>query len=130
MWVVLLLLAVACELAAAPQVPTRFVTGSWGGDGISFRANAQGAQIHYDCNNARIATPIALDSTDHFDFTGAFTRIGGAQPVESSGEPSARFTGEVQGGTMHLKIMFMDSGETLGPFTLRQGLQVHLPRCS
>jgi hypothetical protein len=126
-----LLLLVAVYGGSADQAPSspRLVIGAWGGQHIALRAGPQGAQIDFDCARATVSKAIVLDSKDHFDVTGSFGHRGGAQTEGDSEPTSARFSGYVRDGTMHLAITSAQSSEVLGNFTLQQGARSHIARC-
>lgn len=104
--------------------------GLWGGEHISLKVSAKGAQVEYDCAHASIDRAIVLDQNGHFNVSGRqFQERGG--PVRR-GAPSSYpviFSGEVKDQTMTLTVKNSSTNEEIGTFTLVHGAQPRLFKC-
>ena len=111
----------------APSV----ATGTWGGDHLSLEVMDRGAQADFDCAHGSIDEPVTLDSDGRFDAKGSYAPEGpGPQREDQSGQGRpARYAGRVQGSTMTITISLIESGETVGPFTLTRGKTPKLTKC-
>jgi hypothetical protein len=105
--------------------------GSWGGDHIRLTVTVSGAALEFDCAHASITEPTVLDGTGAFDLPGLYTAEHGGPIHEGDVLPSkpVRYTGNVTGGTMELRITFAAGGATQGSYTLTRGEAAHLLKC-
>ena len=111
--------------------PTAVAAGPWGGDHIALEVTAKGAQVDFDCAHGSIDEPLTLDGDGRFDAKGLYVAEGpGPQREDQNrqGRP-ARYTGRVQSSTMTVTISLIESGETVGPFTLTRGRTPKITKC-
>lgn len=109
---------------------TRLRTGSWGGQHISLEVTARQTTIEYDCARATIDQAIVLDRHGRFSVSGRqFPEHGGPVRQEDEEGYPARFSGEVKGNSMTLKIENSATRELIGNFTVVYGAQPRLFKC-
>ena len=108
----------------------RLPTGTWGGQHISMEVTARQTSIEYDCAHATIDLPITLDRHGRFNVRGRqFPEHGGPVREESNNGYPARFSGEVKGNSMALKVENSATRELIGNFTVVYGAQPRLFKC-
>ena len=118
--------------AAVSEKPRtrRLPTGTWGGQHISIEVTARTVSIEYDCAHATIDKSIILDRQGRFNVSGRqFHEHGGPVREESSDGYPARFSGEVKGNVMALKVENSATKELIGNFTVVYGAQPRLFKC-
>jgi hypothetical protein len=104
--------------------------GTWGGQGIAMEVVKTGATIQFDCGDAEITGPIRTNKRGSFDSQGTFTKSGpGPTRIGQSRSIPARFQGKVASKSMTLTVTDAKSGDSLGTYTLKQGVAVRLHRC-
>lgn len=107
-------------------------TGVWGGEHIRLQVTDNGASLEYDCAHGTIDQPLKLDAEGRFEVKGTHTRERGG-PVRRDERPDnqpARYTGRVEGQTMTLKVLLIDSpSATAETYTLTQGAAGRLMKC-
>lgn len=106
-------------------------TGTWGGEHISLEIDAQGGRLEYDCAHGTIDEKIVTDREGRFDLRGTHVREHGG-PVrrdETVDSHPSRFTGQIKGDTMTLKVTESDTKEVVGTFTLVHGQKPALMKC-
>lgn len=104
--------------------------GTWGGQHISIEVAARRTTIEYDCAHATIDQPIVLDRRGRFNVTGRqFPEHGGPVRQEDEDGHPARFSGQVKGNTLTLKVENIASKELIGSFTVLYGAQARLFKC-
>jgi len=113
--------------AAGGTVPA----GVWGGRGIRLVVTASGGSVEYDCAAGVITTPLTLGAGGTFEASGSHAALSGGpatpgQPVPRS--LAARYSGTVNGSQMRLTVS-LETGATLGPYTLGLGEAPLLDRC-
>jgi hypothetical protein len=109
----------------------RVRAGTWGGTGAALKVTDAGAKIESDCANGQIPGPLALDADGRFAAEGTWTAEH-AGPVRIDEEPVAarvRYAGRVSGSTMTLDVSLIESGQSLGSFTLKFGSDGQLRKC-
>jgi hypothetical protein len=105
-------------------------TGTWGGQHISMEVTARGVSIEYDCAHATIDQPITLDRNGRFDVSGKqFPEHGGPVRQEDEEGHPARFSGQVKGNSMALKVENSTTKELIGNFAVVYGAQPRLFKC-
>ena len=127
---------------AAVKKMNRLQTGLWGGQHVRLDVTARGARVEFDCAHGTLEGPVALDREQRFDVRGTFTRerggptlvppdvADGQLPPDAGAETiAARYTGRVRGKSMTLAVVALDSGETLGTFSLGHGEPPVLIKC-
>ena len=129
-------LVVALVAVTALRSPTyegasSVATGTWGGTDIRLEVTDRGAQADFGCAHGSIDEPMTLDSDGRFDAKGTYAPEGhGPQREDQSGQGRpARYAGRVQGSTMTVTISLIESGETVGPFTLTHGKTPKITKC-
>ena len=105
--------------------------GIWGGQHMRLEVSRNGASIEYDCAHGTIDQPMTLDSRGYFDVRGTHVteRGGPVREGERSDALAARYTGRIQGETMTITIVLIDSKEIAGTFTLGYGKTPRLRKC-
>ena len=99
------------------ETPASLV-GTWGGSGINMTIGSEHTAIAYACGDGAIDKPIIPDGAGHFDVDGTFT--GSAGPTVLPPRP-ARHSGSVVGTTMSLTVVLLDTGQSIGTFSLELG---------
>ena len=108
----------------------RLPTGTWGGQHISMKVTARTVSIEYDCAHATIDQPITLDRYGRFSVSGRqFPEHGGPVREEDEAGHPARFSGQVKGNSMTLKVENSATRELIGNFTAVYGAQPKLFKC-
>ena len=91
---------------------------------------ARQTSIEYDCAHATIDLPITLDRYGRFSVSGKqFSEHGGPVRREDEEGHPARFSGEVKGNSMALKVENSATRELIGNFTVVYGAQPRLFKC-
>jgi hypothetical protein len=91
---------------------------------------ARQATIEYDCAHATIDQPIVLDRHGRFSVSGRqFPEHGGPVRQEDEEGHPARFSGEVKGNSMTLKVEIIATRELIGNFTVVYGVEPRLFKC-
>lgn len=124
-----MLTALACSNPIGPG--DRVAAGRWGGEHVALDVTADGGRLEYDCAHGDIGEALALDGNGQFDVTGTHTPEHGG-PIREDEKlisRAARYAGRVDGGRMTLTVRLVDTGETLGTFTLTQGTAGRLTKC-
>ena len=104
--------------------------GLWGGPHIAITVTSAAAHIEFDCASGDIPAAIAVDIHGGFTVDGVFVREhpGPIRPGEADPRP-ARYSGHVDGTTMTINALLLDSNDTLGPFTLALGADPRVVKC-
>ena len=107
------------------------LTGMWGGQHVRLEVSSSGANIEYDCAHGTIDQRMTLDSGGYFDVRGTHVteRGGPVREGERLDALAARYTGRIQGETMTITVMLIDSKESAGTFTLGYGKTPRLRKC-
>ncbi len=105
--------------------------GMWGGAHVALSVGEDGARIEYDCANGTIEQPIHLDRHGRFDVRGTHERqAGGPVRIDAPTQSQpARYVGRIVGTRMTLNVTLVKSGESVGTFTLKHGVEPRLFRC-
>jgi methyl coenzyme M reductase subunit D len=104
--------------------------GTWGGQHISIEVTAQKTTIEYDCAHATIDQSITLDRYGRFNVSGRqFPEHGGPVREEDEAGHPARFSGQVKGNSMTLKVENSATRELIGNFTVVHGAEPRLFKC-
>ncbi len=124
-----LALSAACALSTVPS-PAELL-GTWGGTHIALDVAPNETAVELDCAHGTVQAPFTLDPDGRFDLPGEFVREHGG-PIRE-GEVlvkyPARYRGTVTGNRMELRIERVDSAQTLGSYSLRQGDQGMVFKC-
>jgi hypothetical protein len=123
---------VSGSAASAPQRVKRntIAAGVWGGQHVRMDVNETGATFEFDCANATVAEPIAIDQHGQFRAKGVFhaESPGPSRESDPTENANATFTGSVEGDTLHLIISITDENESRS-FTLVKGRKARLMKC-
>jgi hypothetical protein len=112
-----------------PTQSTEAILGVWGAEHIRMTIGREGAVIQYDCGEGSIDTAIVPDAEGRFQAEGTFTSGGGPDPVAGRPQQAAIYTGTILGSSMELSGTVIDTGQSLGSFTLRFSDDGLLVRC-
>jgi hypothetical protein len=94
------------------------------------KVTARTVSIEYDCAHATIDQPITLDRYGRFSVSGRqFPEHGGPVREEDEAGHPARFSGQVKGNSMTLKVENSATRELIGNFTAVYGAQPKLFKC-
>jgi len=122
---------VSVFVSEAAAKTRKIQAGSWGGDQIKVKVEANNASIEYSCAHGTISGPLVVDSKGRFKLTGTHTaEMGG--PTRSDAASRSRpavYTGTVNGKKMTLTVTLTDSNEVAGTFTVVLGEESRLFRC-
>jgi hypothetical protein len=120
-------LVAACgrDLAAPDLV------GEWGGEHILLTLVDSGASLEYDCARGTMVWPVDPDADGGFETTGIHVLEHGGPVIESEepDEHPASYLGWTDGSNMTLHIRLLDSGDSVGTFSLIRGRQAQLFKC-
>jgi len=123
-----LLGSVAC---LDPEVPA-LVVGEWGGEHLGLVADADGAELEFDCATGEITEAIVPDAAGEFEVAG-FHIPGHGGPIRDDETPvklPARFFGTIRGDKMTLDITVGAGFDfSLGPFILLRGASPRVFKC-
>jgi len=96
---------VAAHANPKPDKPKSVAQGTWGGEHVEMTVDANGAAFEFDCANASVTEPLALDKNGRFAAKGAYRRESGAARADGGGAATpADFTGTVDGKKMKLQM--------------------------
>nr|WP_310522776.1 hypothetical protein [Polymorphobacter sp.] len=129
----LILLAGAMLMTtAANNIPhPSALTGDWGGRQIRLSLTDAGGTIEFGCASASIDAPVHPDTNGKFTAAGRHEAFA-AGPTHSADAPPAttavRYTGHVQGDTLHLSV-HQHGQKTTEDYTLERGHRVKIIRC-
>ncbi|HEX8355460.1 MAG TPA: hypothetical protein VF611_21310, partial [Pyrinomonadaceae bacterium] len=116
----------------------------WGGTGVELSMTADGASVEYDCAHGVIKGKITPDVNGRFEATGTYESEAGGhanatlpsdgrgagRTVEATGQQRAvKYSGEVRGDRMTLRVTAADSNSVLGEFSLVRGAAGRLRKC-
>jgi len=91
---------------------------------------ARKTTIEYDCAHATIDQLITLDRYGRFSVAGRqFPEHGGPVREEDEAGHPARFSGQVKGNSMTLKVENTATRELIGNFTVVLGAEPRLFKC-
>lgn len=113
--------------AALPSKPV-FLTGQWGGPGISLLIEGGIAQVQFDCAAGTIDSNLSAGGA--FSAPGTY-RAGQAGPIRVGqifSSQRATYSGSVADNSMTLSVRLED-GSSVGPFTLIRGDAGQIRRC-
>ncbi|MBV9242730.1 MAG: hypothetical protein JO314_12050 [Acidobacteria bacterium] len=119
------------SLVGYGQRTTPVKTGQWGTTGLNIAVAGTGATLEFDCATGEITSRLRAKRNGSFEAVGTFTRSGPG-PVRMDQESQAtqvRYKGKVSGKKMTLTITRVDTGESLGSYTLTLGQTGRIRRC-
>lgn len=117
-------LGAGCDAGTGPPSP---IAGTWGGVDAGLVAAESGAHVHIGCTLGDVRGAINLDAQGRFSVEGTYNVD--AYPVDRGIVHPARFSGRVVGRVMTLSVTLADTARTLGPVTLRYGVQPQMAVC-
>lgn len=129
--VTLVLMMGVMSIGISQPQERRMAEGSWGGDQVNIKVEANTATIEYSCAHGTISGPLVLDANGSFKLDGTHTRERGG-PTRSDENANAKpaiYTGTINGKTMTLTVKLKDTDETIGTFKVVLGEEARLFRC-
>jgi hypothetical protein len=99
----------------------------WGSNGIELDVRGIFSSIDFDCAHGTITDRFVVDRQGRFDLSGTYV-LDGPGPINHPPQP-AHYVGDVQGDTMRLTVILVDTGEMIGPFLLMRGNQGLVVKC-
>ena len=126
--------AAAAALAACstlPRPPAGIpLTGEWGGTHVGLKLGETSGGLDYDCAAGTIDEPLVPRRDGGFEAQGLHMPGTGGPDREGEVRPSyrTRYWGTVRGNRMTLQAR-VETGVTLGPFTLVRGAEPVIFRC-
>ena len=104
---------------------------NWGGVSIRLVVEAASASIEYDCAHGEITEALKIDKDGNFDARGVHVRERGGPIREGQTEQRepARYTGQISGNQMTLKVRLVEKDTPIGDFQLELGKNVRLRKC-
>ena len=104
--------------------------GDWGGDGIRFVIGANSASVELACSSGEIPGKIYTDKEGSFATDGTFKKQHPGPTRRDEPPPAdARYTGEVSGDKMSLRITLASDGSLVGEYALEKGRNSRIVRC-
>jgi hypothetical protein len=113
------------------QVTAPDLYGEWGGEHVALQVSAQGGVLEYDCAHGSIEAPVMPDGQGRFEVGGMYVLEHGG-PVREGELPDshpALYSGWTNGARMVIEVTFLDSGETVGPYTMQLNGAPRLFKC-
>ena len=106
-------------------------TGTWGGPEVQVTVTSQGTTTQFVCAHGTIDQLIVADANGNFSVTGTYVF---EHPATVAGQPSsdshsARYDGQLSGGTMRISVTVPDKQQVFGPFTALLGATGPSTRC-
>lgn len=117
---------------SAEKMSAKTVTaGVWGAEHIRVEVSAAGARVEWDCAHGSVEKTLVADGQGLFAVEGIYVRERPG-PIRVGVEPPmlrASYEGSVSGSTMTLKVVLIESKETVGTFLLTLGDEGRLRKC-
>jgi hypothetical protein len=107
------------------------LSGTWGGRHLELVVTAEGATLEFDCAQGFIDETLQADSHGRFEIEGRYIQEHGG-PIREGEPPDehpARYAGRINGRTMELTVTLLDSGATIGTYTLTRGAAGFVVKC-
>lgn len=127
------MVALTCGSACAAMSvrPSRTLAGKWGGEHVVLTMSESATHVEFDCAHGAVSSPIQTDRQGRFKVAGTVVRERGGPVRRDATVDShpASYDGSVLGDTMTLTVRLMDSGESIGTFTLTRGAAGRLVKC-
>lgn len=128
MWqrvIVVSIVAAACQ--GGPSAPVTLITGTWGGDNAGLIADDTVAHVHIGCTLGNTRISIRPGTDGRFEVAGTYNVD--AYPVDRGIVHPALFIGQVNGNSLSLSVRLTDTGQKLGPVTLKRGVEPKMGPC-
>jgi hypothetical protein len=125
----ILLLGIA--IARCQQTPPAGTPEVWGGQHVSMVISQENSTLEFDCAEGIIMSAIHPDAGGNFTASGTYTPQRGG-PVQKDAVPNdlpATYEGNIQGDTMHLKVVLVDKSQQPPPLTLMRGKAGRVVKC-
>ncbi|HEV2764008.1 MAG TPA: hypothetical protein VGV38_13580 [Pyrinomonadaceae bacterium] len=110
----------------------KVAAGTWGGRSVRLTVTDGGnAAVEFDCAHGTLKE-LQLDAGGSFDVAGTFVAEGGPAREDEGEQPKgkpARYSGQVEGDRMTLRVRLEGSDVRLPSFTLTRGEQGSLTKC-
>lgn len=105
--------------------------GIWGANGIGLTVEETGGKIEYDCADGEIEQKIRLDKCGSFVAAGVHIPLhGGPLRLDSPPERQpVRYEGKISGNRMTLKVVRIETNETIGEYVLERDKFPRIHRC-
>jgi hypothetical protein len=127
---ILLFVVFLCGCNGSPSGPTHIAQGVWGGDHVNLNIGKTSSHLEFDCAHGDIPDALSADGGS-FSIAGTFVREHGG-PIRID-EPldlhPAVYAGTLTGNMMRLTVRLTDSNESIGSFTLAQGVSGRVLKC-
>jgi hypothetical protein len=115
-----LLFLVGCDSGKGKLLETPGpLIGTWGGNNIRMTIGSAETTITYACGDGVVNKPIILDAAGRFNVEGTYDVQGGGPSIATP--ISALYSGVISGMTMSLAVTSVDTGQSLGTFSLELG---------
>jgi hypothetical protein len=104
---------------------------TWGGIGVQFTIAEDTVSIEYDCAVGEISGPLMSDKQGHFVALGFHRRLSPG-PIRLNLQPKtrpARYEGKITNKTLRYRVVLTDTGETVGQYSARRGVQARIRKC-
>ena len=95
------------------------------------RVSVNATFVEFDCARGRIDGPILVDRQGHFTVSGEYIQDGPG-PIRQMEDPRiqpAAYIGDVSGKNMNVRVVLVETGETIGTFTLTRGKPASIFKC-
>jgi hypothetical protein len=104
---------------------------SWGGDQIELNVAEEGASAEFPCAHGTIEGPLSPDETGRFAVDGLYFQEQGGPVSDKDAAPpvKARYEGQVQGVTMSLTVLNLETQEKIGSYSLTFGAAAKITKC-
>ena len=122
-----LLTILGCSSPIEPTDPV----GSWGGQHVALIVTSGGGALDYDCAAGTIDEPLRPDSRGRFRVDGTHTP-GQGGPSRQDDEPvvlPATYAGTIDSDTMTLTVTIVETGQSVGSFSLERDAAARIVRC-
>jgi hypothetical protein len=102
----------------------------WGGEHLAIEVTADGANLDFDCATGTITGVLTPDVQGKFTVAGTLVRERPG-PTMRGGNPEAqaKYSGTIQGDTMHLVVTVEGSNEPYGKYVLTRGNAGRVLKC-
>ena len=123
--------AACAGLPITPGTDTTVPNGAWGGEHVSLTVTDAGAHAEFDCASGDINQPLVVDADGRLNVEGVVV-LEHAGPIRIGEEPvrkRARYSGRLDKTTIVLDVIFIESNETFGSFTLTLDATPRVRKC-
>jgi hypothetical protein len=96
---------------------------------VALEVDASGADFELDCAHGRMEAPLGLDAMGRFAVEGYFVAEGPPVTEGSFERLPAAFSGSTDGQRLDFSLTLLDSGLSIGSFTVHLGEPARLVKC-